>query len=100
MEQAESDSRTKAGIFIQEFAERFYRIDYTLHPRRIEGEVQGKNSNLRWAARHLIGKYEFSEMKKNVIVRVIDCELYFRYFALQNSSFSCYSRQPPFREIL
>lgn len=75
MEQAESGSKVKASNLIEQYAERFYRIDYTLHPQGIQGEAQGKSSNLCWAARHLVGKYKFNYTKRNVIVTVIDCGL-------------------------
>jgi hypothetical protein len=74
MEHGESGAQTKAALLIQQFAQHFYRIDFTLHPYGIAGEAQGKSSNLCWAARHLSGKYEFSSRKRNVIVTVIDCK--------------------------
>jgi hypothetical protein len=72
MEAAEIDSPAKASLLIQNFKQSFRYMDFTMHPRGIPGEAQGKSSNLSWAAKHLCNKYNFPDMRKNVIVTVID----------------------------
>ena len=72
MEQGEPGSEIKATTLLAEFAARFHTIEYTLHPRGIPGEAQGKSSNLCWAARYLSGRYNVQKSKRNVIVTVLD----------------------------
>lgn len=75
MEQGELGCEVKAGILRQEYAKKFREIEHTVHPRGIEGEAQGKSSNLCWAAKYINGKYSDAATKRNVIVTVMDCRL-------------------------
>jgi Glycosyl transferase family group 2 len=72
MEAGESGAATKANILIAEFERSFRSIEYTMHPRDIPGEAQGKSSNLCWAARYINGKYSNEKSKQNIIVTVLD----------------------------
>lgn len=72
MELGEAESAAKGGLLVKEFADLFYNIQYTLHPRGLPGEAQGKSSNLRWAAQCVSTKYRVHEMKRNVIITVVD----------------------------
>jgi hypothetical protein len=74
MEQGESGCDAKAVLLINEYTKRFRSIEYTVHPRDIVGEAQGKSSNLCWAAKYVNGKYSDQILKRNVIVTVIDCK--------------------------
>jgi len=72
MEQDESGSEAKAQTLIKEYKARFQTIESTMHPRGIPGEAQGKSSNLSWAAKYIINKYQREDAKRNVIVTVLD----------------------------
>ena len=72
MEQGEIGSESKADTLISEFSTKFHSIEYTLHPRGIPGEAQGKSSNLCWASRYISGRYDIGKTKNNVIVTVLD----------------------------
>ena len=72
MEQGESGCKDKAATLIKEYGARFRTVEYTLHPRDIPGEAQGKSSNLSWAARYINSKYSIENFKRNVIITVLD----------------------------
>ncbi|TAQ86661.1 hypothetical protein B7494_g5022 [Chlorociboria aeruginascens] len=86
MELGEEGAAVKASILVKEFSDKFRCIEYTLHPRGIPGEAQGKSSNLRWAGRYLVGKYGNDLNKRNIIVTVIDADSHLaaNYFTLIN----------------
>ena len=71
MEQREDDANTKALGLIQEFANKFRYIDFSLHPAGIPGEAAGKGSNIGWAAKKLSARYNL-EQRQSVIVTGID----------------------------
>ena len=54
MEQAEDGARAKAMVLINEYSNKFRSVDFTIHPKGIEGEAQGKSSNLCWAAKYVV----------------------------------------------
>ena len=72
MEQGESGCKDKAAILIKEYDSRFRIVEYTLHPRDIPGESQGKSSNISWAAKYINAKYPKENLKRNVIITVLD----------------------------
>lgn len=72
MEQGESGCKEKAAVLIKEYDSRFRIVEYTLHPRDIPGESQGKSSNLSWAAKYINAKYPKENLKRNVIITVLD----------------------------
>ena len=72
MEQGESGCKDKATILVKEYDARFRVVEYTLHPRDIPGEAQGKSSNLSWAAKYINAKYPKENLKRNVIITVLD----------------------------
>lgn len=78
MEAGESGAAAKANVLIEEFTKAFRAVEFTMHPREIPGEAQGKSSNLCWAARYINGKYSDEKSKQNVIVTVMDCKSLFR----------------------
>ena len=43
----------KARGLIEEYCVAFFDIQFTLHPRGIEGEAAGKSSNVAWAAKEM-----------------------------------------------
>lgn len=74
MEAGEAGAAAKANILITEFSKLFRLVEFTMHPRDIPGEAQGKSSNLCWAARYINGKHTDEKSKQNIIVTVIDCK--------------------------
>lgn len=86
MEQGESGCEAKATVLINEYIKRFRSIEYTVHPRDIPGEAQGKSSNLCWAAKFINAKYAEEVLKRNIIVTVIDCKFKYSYLANLGSS--------------
>ncbi len=75
MEDGEAGAAAKARLLINDFSRLFRVIEFTLHPRGIEGESQGKSSNLCWAARYINGKYTDEKSKQNTIVTIMDCKI-------------------------
>ncbi|KAG4428940.1 hypothetical protein IFR05_015573 [Cadophora sp. M221] len=75
MEQGEIGSELKATTLQKEYEKRFRNLEYTVHPRGITGEAQGKSSNLCWAAKYIDGKYIDESEKRNIIVTVLDCNV-------------------------
>ncbi|MFH1632174.1 MAG: glycosyltransferase family 2 protein [bacterium] len=68
----------------EEFGNKFAQIDFTLHPRGLEGEIPGKGSNLKWMAGR--AKEIIDERKipyENVIVSAFDVDTvaHEQYFA-------------------
>jgi hypothetical protein len=72
MEGAEAGSPAKATLLIMEFKQKFRNMHFTIHPKGIPGEAQGKSSNVSWAAKHVCNQYPLSDERKNVIVTVMD----------------------------
>lgn len=57
MEEREAGAAFKGKKLAQEFSAQFLQIIVTLHPPNILGEVPGKGSNVRWAARWAIEQH-------------------------------------------
>jgi hypothetical protein len=74
MEQGETGCDAKAAVLINEYTKQFRSIEYTVHPRNIDGEAQGKSSNLCWVAKYINRKYSEEILKRNILVTVIDCK--------------------------
>ncbi|HYO89655.1 MAG TPA: glycosyltransferase, partial [Candidatus Limnocylindrales bacterium] len=51
MEAAEAESIAKAEQLQRDYAGKFHRLLYTVHPRGLPGEMQCKSANQAWAAR-------------------------------------------------
>ncbi|KAL2067501.1 hypothetical protein VTL71DRAFT_1926 [Oculimacula yallundae] len=87
MEQGELGCEVKATTLQKEYEKRFRNIEYTVHPGGIDGEAQGKSSNLCWAAKYINGKYTDEFEKKNIIVTVMDSDshLLSKYFTMINN---------------
>ena len=83
MEQKEAESTSKATRLIDTFHKSFYRMSYTIHPEGIPGEAQGKSSNESWTAKQAIKDYP-NEMKRNIIMTVMDGEWLPRLHASQH----------------
>jgi len=77
MEAGEGGAVAKANALIKNFTKFFRLVEFTLHPRGLAGEAQGKSSNLCWAARYINGKYTDEKSKQNTIVTVMDCTISF-----------------------
>ncbi|PGH19671.1 hypothetical protein AJ80_03826 [Polytolypa hystricis UAMH7299] len=82
-EQGETGAYGKAAVLIEEFLKSFRTIDYTMHPRGIPGEAQGKSSNVKWAAQIASDRYKESPNKDNVVFIVMDSDSHLstNYFA-------------------
>lgn len=65
-----------AGIIVDTlifaYVKPFRNIGFTLHPSGQPGEVQGKRSNIRWAARAAARNYTDPISRQNCIYTVID----------------------------
>ncbi|CZS90210.1 uncharacterized protein RCO7_08631 [Rhynchosporium graminicola] len=87
MEQGELGCELKATGLQKDYKKRFRHIEYTVHPRGIAGEAQGKSSNLCWAAKYINGKYRNEAEKRNIIVTVMDSDshLLSKYFTMINN---------------
>lgn len=72
MEQGEDEACSKVTILILDFKKCFRDVYSTLHPRGIEGEAQGKSSNLCWSANYVSTKYADDAGRRNIILTVID----------------------------
>lgn len=77
MEQGEAGCEAKAAILIHEYKTQFRSVEFTVHPRNISGEAQGKSSNVSWAAKYINAKYSDEVLKRNVIVTVMYCKRLF-----------------------
>ena len=53
MEERELGSLAKGETLKARFQEKFRSLTVTIHPADIEGELSGKGSNVRWAARYM-----------------------------------------------
>lgn len=92
MEDDEAGSEGKAMCLMREFTKHFRSVDFTLHPKGIPGEAQGKSSNLKWAAGTVSERYQQSTYRKNVIVTVMDCKFCLKWLITPMSgscSISC-----------
>jgi len=76
MEQRDPHAVSTARTLIERFESSFRSISYTLHPGDIVGEVAGKSSNVSWSARQLSNNYTEAEVRRNVIISVMDCKCY------------------------
>ncbi|PMD18508.1 hypothetical protein NA56DRAFT_672343 [Hyaloscypha hepaticicola] len=87
VEAGEAGAAAKANILVIEFSKLFRLVEFTMHPRDIPGEAQGKSSNLCWAARYINGKHTDEKSKQNIIVTVIDSDSHLstNYFSLINN---------------
>ncbi|CZT48348.1 uncharacterized protein RSE6_09029 [Rhynchosporium secalis] len=86
MERGELGCEIKATGLQIEYEKKFRNIEYTVHPRGIAGEAQGKSSNLCWAAKYINGKYTVEVEKRNIIMTVMDSDshLLSKYFTIIN----------------
>ncbi|KAI9829786.1 MAG: hypothetical protein M1838_005858, partial [Thelocarpon superellum] len=84
MEQNESGAEAKACGLIAEFARFFRLLNFTMHPKDIPGEAQGKSSNISWAVRQASAMYAEKRSRGNVVVTVMDADSHLaaRYFTL------------------
>ncbi|KAI8848771.1 hypothetical protein BC829DRAFT_417372 [Chytridium lagenaria] len=53
MEETEPGSEEKARSLMRLYADHFYDIVYTIHPKDMPGEIRGKSSNSSWGARQM-----------------------------------------------
>jgi len=78
MEEGEVGSSEKARSLCNQFGHRFRSVQYTVHPRGIEGEAQGKSSNLAWAANEILKIHSTKKRRRtvirNTVVTIIDAD--------------------------
>ncbi|KAJ3201407.1 hypothetical protein HDU67_001363, partial [Dinochytrium kinnereticum] len=74
MEETEADSEDKARSLMRLYADHFYDIVYTIHPKNIAGEIRGKSSNVSWAAKQMT---RLSKDPKGEILTVMDADTAF-----------------------
>jgi len=61
--------------FLKEYADTFYFVNSTLHPKWIEWEIQGKGSNVNYAIKNTYKKIlDFWINEDNILVSVMDSE--------------------------
>jgi hypothetical protein len=75
MEESEKEATDKALLLIKKYKGAFSDISYTLHPAGRPGEIRGKSSNVAWAAREMVRKYESSRSED--ILTVMDADTCF-----------------------
>jgi hypothetical protein len=93
MELGEVGAEAKGAMLVKEFEDQFHTMDYTLHPRGIPREAQGKSSNICWAAKYISGRYQAAKMKRNVVITVIDGR-HFKAVVSWTKSYRCLLRFP------
>lgn len=72
MEQRDPNGEATAEQLVKAFEHRFFRMQSTIHPVSIEGEVPGKSSNISWAAKEIERVYKGSPNWKDVLITVMD----------------------------
>lgn len=77
MEEKDPRAQVTATTLIACFADHFFSIQYTIHPAGLPEEVQGKSSNISWAAQILARTYVDLNTDHDCIITVIDGEYYF-----------------------
>lgn len=72
MEAAENKSSAKATDLIKTFGAFFAGMSYTIHPRGLVGEAQGKSSNESWAAKQALRDFPDRADQERIVVTVMD----------------------------
>ena len=72
MEEKDPNAQRQASTLIQAYSQRFCNISMSLHPSGLTGEVQGKSSNVAWAARMAARTYTNSVSRQNCVFTVMD----------------------------
>ena len=73
MEEKEENVISKAERLVSTFNHSFFEMSYTLHPPGLPNEVQGKSSNVSWAAKQACKDYSggVNELR-DIIITVMD----------------------------
>ncbi|KAJ3214291.1 hypothetical protein HDU67_001836, partial [Dinochytrium kinnereticum] len=74
MEETEVDSEEKARSLMRLYADNFYDIVYTVHPKNLPGEIRGKSSNVSWAAKQMT---RLSKDPRGEVLTVMDADTAF-----------------------
>lgn len=81
MEESDPNAETLATMLAISFGTKFHSIQYTIHPKGLVGEAQGKSSNVSWAAKVVENNYAGRPLSDNVIITVMDGEFIDLYSA-------------------
>ncbi len=106
MEASEPNSAAKGQALVQEFADKFAHIFYTLHPQGLPGELAGKSSNIAWAGqwvkRELVDKNGYK--LEHILVTTMDADTLWhpRHFEALTYSFATnpYRHQRLFQAVI
>lgn len=74
MEEKDPDARKSAITLINAFPKAFRSIRFTVHPAGVNGESQGKSSNISWAAKQASSNYREGKERRNCVLTVMDGE--------------------------
>ncbi|KAJ3100600.1 hypothetical protein HDU97_002130 [Phlyctochytrium planicorne] len=74
MEENEAEGESKAQSLVRLYADHFYDIVYTIHPKDIPGEIRGKSTNVSWAARQMV---RMSKDIRSEVMTVMDADTAF-----------------------
>jgi len=72
MEEMDPTAKITASTLLESFADHFRSIQYTMHPAGLPGEVQGKSSNISWAASMAARTYMDLKSKRDCLITVMD----------------------------
>jgi hypothetical protein len=84
MEDKDPEGQKTAFSLITSFPKAFRSIQFTVHPAGLDGESQGKSSNVSWAARQASRNYLDEKARRNCIITVMDGE----YCQLRGQNYS------------
>lgn len=76
MEEKDPNAMQVANSLIMSFSSRFRTLCYTIHPYGLPGQVQGKSSNISWAAQFAAERYRDQPTRSRTMITVLDCESY------------------------
>ncbi|KAI9873753.1 MAG: hypothetical protein M1830_010630 [Pleopsidium flavum] len=84
MEEKDPDAQKTAFALMNAFPKAFRSIQFTVHPAGVNGESQGKSSNISWAAKQASSNYRDEKARRNCVVTVMDADTHLssNYFSL------------------
>lgn len=74
MEEKDPNAKSIGSSLVEAYSKYFHTIHYSVHPSGLEGEVQGKSSNISWAAHEAARMYQDLKSRQNCIMTVMDGE--------------------------
>ncbi len=72
MEEKDPDAQKTAFTLMNAFPKAFRSIYFTVHPAGVNGESQGKSSNISWAARQASSNYREEKARRNCVITIMD----------------------------